>query len=194
MTLNQVIRIFAFIGGIAAITHIGSITYAYIDPTTNVTSFIDMVLFSLIFLGVISSYLVQTKDLGLFGLISFIVLSIGFILIIGLVWANTFVKPVLISLDPTFALDSPDLVPSPLLEGMASSFLTLNIGLLLFGISLLKSSKISRWPGLLFIIAIAANLAPPMDDKAWYFINVSIIWICWKVWTRKATAVSESSD
>ncbi|MBS4196371.1 hypothetical protein [Lederbergia citri] len=191
MTLNQVVRTFAIIGIIAAIANIASITYAYIDPETNVTNIINAFVSGLVFIGLICSYLVQTKELGGFGLISFIVLSIGFILVSGLEWTITFAGPVLESLSPSINFDN---LPSPLIEGMAASFLTFNIGLLLFGISLLKSSKISRWLGFLFIIAIAANFAPPMDDKAWYFINISIIWICWKVWTRKVTAVSESAN
>lgn len=191
--MNQVIRTLALIGIIGAIAHIGSITYGYIDPNTNLTFTVNTVLYALIFLGITSAYLAQAKDLGRFGLFSFIVLSIGFILASGMGWAVAFARPVLVSLDPTFAINSPDVMPSPLIEGMASSFLTLNLGLLLFGFSLLKSSKISRWPGLLLIIAIAANFAPPMDDKAWYFINIAIIWICWKIRTRTAPAVLESS-
>lgn len=191
MPLNQVLRSFALIGIIAAIIHIGSITYAYIHPETNVTNIIDVFVLSLIFIGLICSYLAQTKDLGRFGLISFIVLSIGFILVCGLEWMNAFTRPILESLSPSLNFDN---LPSPLIEGMAASFLTFNLGLLLFGISILKSSKISRWPGLLFIMAIAANFAPPMDDKAWYFINASTVWICWKVWTLKETTGPKSSD
>lgn len=191
MTLNQVVRAFAFTGIIAAIAHIGSITYAYLNPATNVTDIINVFVFSLIFIGLICSYLAQTKDLGRFGFISFIALSVGFILVCGLEWMIAFTKPVLESLSPSLNFDN---LPSPLIEGMATSFLTFNLGLLLFGISLLKSSKISRWPGLLFILGIAANFAPPMDDKAWYFINIAIIWNCWKVWTQKAASLPESSD
>lgn len=185
MTLNQVLRTLAFIGITGAIVHIGSTTYTYFDPESNAVNILDTVLYSLIYLGLIGSYLAQTKDLGRFGFFSFFVLSIGFMFICGLSWTIAFARPVLVSIDPSFAADSPN-QPSPLAEGMASSFLTFNIGLLLFGISLLKSSKISRWPGLLFILGIAANFAPPMDNKAWYFINIAIIWICWRVWTKKA--------
>jgi hypothetical protein len=191
MTLNQVIRVFALIGIIGAIVQIGSITYAYIGHEMHVTNIINALAFSLIFFGLISSYLVQVQNLGRFGLISMIVLFIGFVLVCGLVWTLAFARPVIELLDPSLAANNA-ILPSPLLEGTVFTFLTYNLGMLLYGISNLKSGKIARWAGLLFIIGVISNFITPQDDKALYFFNIAIIWICWKVWARDSIIVSNT--
>ncbi|RKP47885.1 NADH-quinone oxidoreductase subunit A [Cohnella endophytica] len=191
MTLNQVYKAFALLGMIGAIIQIGSITYAYFDTDTTVPRTINTFALIFIIFGIIVSYLVQYKQLGWFGLIGFIVVFIGLLLIVGLSWGEAFARPVIEDLDPSLIAikgsKSPDL-PSPLAEGTVISFFTFNIGLILYSIALLKSSTLARWAGILFLLGLIGNFVPPDDDKGLYFLNAAVLWIGWKVWTRKAEA------
>jgi hypothetical protein len=186
MTLNHVIRAFTLIGILGSIVLTGAITYEYFDSASLTTNIIQVVAFCPVFLGVVSSYLVQAEHLGRFGLFSFVVLTVGFILSSGLSWAVAFVSPVYGELTATNTVQA-TVNQFPILQGMASTFIVLILGMLLYGIVILRSSKIAKWSGLMFLLSVAGALAPPMDDKCIYFFCAGIIWIGVKAWKRDPT-------
>ncbi|WP_239618940.1 hypothetical protein [Cohnella mopanensis] len=195
MTLPQIIRTFTIVGILGSLVLIGGITYEYFDPEPIATNILEAVAMCIVFLGVISSYIVQAEHLGKFGLFSFIVLTVGYILSCGLNWAVAFVSPVYGELTPPNIVESA--IPLfPLYQGMASTFIVLNVGMLLYGIAILRSGKVAKWAGLMFLAAVAGALAPPMDEKCIYFFCAGIIWIGIKGWhwNPAAQTAEPSSD
>ncbi|RKP44496.1 hypothetical protein D7Z26_26670 [Cohnella endophytica] len=194
MALQQIIRAFTLVGILCSIVLLGSITYQYFDPSPIELNIIMIIAFCPLFLGVISSYLVQAEQLGRFGLISFIVLTAGYLLGgVGLNWAVAFVSPVYGELTPAGTVQSAN-PPFPIIQGMASSFILLNLGMLLYGIAILRSSQTAKWSGVMFLLSIVGALAPPMDSKCIYFFCAGIIWIGIKGWNWKPTNQANANE
>lgn len=193
MTLNHVLRAFTLIGILGSIVLTGAITYKYFDSTSITPQIIEAIALCPVFLGVVSSYLVQAKHLGRFGLFSFVVLTVGYILTCGLNWTVAYVSPIYGELTPTNTVQTTD-QQFPIFQGMASTFIVFILGMLLYGIVILRSSKIAKWSGLMFLLTVAGALAPPMDDKCVYFFCAGIIWIGVKAWKRDPTKEAITSN
>ncbi|SEN55920.1 hypothetical protein [Paenibacillus sp. OV219] len=181
MTLKQVIQGFTWIGIIGSLILAGAVTYEYFDSSSIYPNIVEIIAFCLILPGFAASYLVQAERLGRLGFIAFVVLTTGYIFCLGLNWSVAFVSPIYGDLGITNTVNATS-PPYPLFQGMESSFLALNVGLLLYGIALLRSGIFAKWSGILFLLSIPAGLAPPIDDKNTYFFSAAMIWILLASW------------
>jgi hypothetical protein len=101
-------------------------------------------------------YLRQRQPSGLFGLVSYLIHSFGMTLVTGLVFAQVFV---LAALDPALVAS---LMAGPTGIAALSSFAIFILGVILFGISLLRANVFPKWAAVLYILGfllVAAGLS-----------------------------------
>jgi hypothetical protein len=158
MTVNQVVRTSAMLGIIgsilAVVNLIGRLTLGmdYANNALNLTFvYLDNLSMSLMIIGLIATYFIQNQDLGTYGLFSFVLALIGAMWVQGYS-ALGFATPVIKDLNSSWDIvDFPN-YPFPLLQGILSITILAGVGIILYGLSLLLHSKISRWPGVVLII------------------------------------------
>jgi hypothetical protein len=147
---------------------------------------------ALILFGIVATYLILAPELGRFGLISFIVAFLGITWITCMIWGLAFFGPVLHDLDPTLTADKsfPD-IQSPLNGGLLSAVFLLGIGMILYGLSILISSKSSRLSGLLLILGsiVSFIMVNDIDTAGPILQSIAIIWICSKALQSNFAAI-----
>ncbi len=112
-------------------------------------SAISLVAGTLVILGLVCVYARRAEAKGTFGLVSFLVAFFGLVLAQGFVWDTSFTVP-------SIAIAAPELLgsypPGPFAFGAALSLALANLGLLLFGVAILRDGFYPRTAATLLII------------------------------------------
>lgn len=154
--------------------------------------------------GITGMYLSQVRRNGVLGLIGYIVLALGYLLIACMTYALAFVVPHVVGTDPAYVDDviaqvtggSPagDIgLLSVVLPVQDVSFLA---GGLVFGIALFRAGVLSRWATVLLaaggVITILLAVMPDSFYRLLAFPHgIAMIWLGCSLW---ATARSTSAD
>jgi hypothetical protein len=126
--------------------------------------------------GITGMYLRQVRQMGLLGLLGFLLLSSGYVLILGTSLIAGYVLPSLADTDPAYVdavlaaaaggMPSSDigaLHPTLLVEGFA--YLA---GGLVFGIALFRARVLARWAAVLLAVGAVLSVAlPVLSDSAY---------------------------
>ena len=110
---------------------------------------ISLVAGTLVLLGLICLYARRSEETGTFGLIAFLVAFFGLVLAQGVVWDTVFTAP-------SIAIAAPELLesrpPGLYMFGAALSLALPNLGLLLFGVAVLRDGFYPRPAAALLIV------------------------------------------
>ncbi len=113
---------------------------------------LSLVAGTLVMLGLICLYAHRSEDIGTFGLIAFLVAFFGLVLAQGIVWDTSFTVP-------SIAVAAPELLgshpPGLYAFGAALSLALPNLGLLLFGVAVLRDRFYPRPAGMLLVVGAA---------------------------------------
>ncbi|HWM01528.1 MAG TPA: hypothetical protein VNP92_04250 [Actinophytocola sp.] len=142
--------------------------------TTNewaVRNSLKVVMAALALAGIAGMYLSQVRKTGLLGLLGYLVLSTGYLIMLSVAFVSAYVLPSLADAAPTYVSDV-------LAAASASGDVTGDIGLmatalllsgityvaggLIFGIALFRAGVLARWAAALLAVATVASLAIPL--------------------------------
>lgn len=165
--LVNALALFSVLGGLLIIL---TQVWFYVTPDSIYATYLDQVGYIFVLLGAIGLYFGQFKNLGTFGLFSFIFLIIGLSLWLGVKWYQSFLIEDLLAFDSK-VLDS---LPTGFIGHMLSVYLLL-IGVLLYGIA--NAWKGVRWAGWLLIIAAVAELIPFGTYVAQLIAGIGFAWL-----------------
>ncbi|MGM0901052.1 MAG: hypothetical protein ACQEXB_08110 [Bacillota bacterium] len=125
-------------------------------------------------LGLVGLYLLQAKETGVFGFISFFLFFVALALVVGVEWMATFVMPVIENIAPEMLESEP---PSPIREGYMITFMLLSISAVLFGILSVIKGVLARIPSLILAVAAIIDLLPIGIPLSLFLFGLSFAWL-----------------
>jgi hypothetical protein len=159
----------------------------YIDPVSFIATYFDHMGWFFITLGIVGLYLVQYRESGGLGFISFLLLSIGMFHWLGYKWFLTYAAPDLRKIVPEL-LDSG---LQSVLYGIELSNYILQVGFFLFAVISLFKGILSRWGLSLLLIGSALAFNTQMEADVLYsplipqvMIGLAFVWIGFSMFTR----------
>jgi len=187
---------------LAGLTFIGvQIGHPHLDVTSvdtvewTVRNTAKAVFAALGLVGITGMYLRQVRQMGVLGLLGFLLLSSGYVLILGTSLIAGYVLPSLADTDPAYVdavlataaggMPSSDigaLHPALLVEGFA--YLA---GGLLFGIALFRARVLARWAAVLLAVGAVLSVAlPVLSDSAYRLLAyphaVALVGLGYSLW------------
>ena len=193
------------------------IKHPHLDATTIQTTemavrdTVKVVMAALALVGIAGMYLSQVRRNGVLGLVGYLVLSAGYLLVMGTAFVAAFVMPEVASIDPTYAHHVIDVTTGRTSSAdigalqvviQVQNFAYLAGGLL-FGIALYRARVLARWATVLLaiggVITIALSLMPDAFYRLLAFPNgIAMIglgvslWLSQRSTTRDAVETSPS--
>ncbi len=154
--------------------------------------------------GVAGMYLRQVRQIGVLGLVGYLLLSLGYLLMLC-------VEVIAMTVIPVVAQSSPDYVSGVVAVATNSStsadlglFVPLNLlvgvgyllGGLLFGIALFRAGILARWASALLAVAAVATAAIPLlpmvNQRLFAVPNgIAMIGLGWSLWREQRSPVAE---
>jgi hypothetical protein len=148
-------------------------------------------------------YLSQVRRIGLLGLVGWLLLSLGYLVMLC-------VETIALVVVPTIAQTSPEYVEGVIAVATNSSstadlglFVVLNMGVavgyllggLLFGIALFRAGVLARWASALLAVAALATLAIPLlpmvNQRLFAVPNgIAMIGLGWSLWREQRSAAA----
>ena len=210
ITSSALIRAAAVAAVVAGVIFIGvQINHPHSDAAAAVTTewavrnSLKIVMAALTLAGITGMYLRQVKQIGLLGLVGYLVFCVGYLTIIGTAFVSAFVLPTIAETDPGYVNN----VLSAATNGSATgdigllqaalnvSGLTFLGGGLIFGIALYRAHVLARWAAALLAIASLLTVTLAVLPDAFYrflaFPNsIAMIGLGYSLWctTRTETA------
>jgi hypothetical protein len=183
-SLFRLFGLCSFIGGFMIVL---SQIWFYIDPVSFIATYFDHMGWFFITLGIVGLYLVQYRESGGLGFISFLLLSIGMFHWLGYKWFLTYAAPDLRKIVPEL-LDSG---LQSVLYGIELSNYILQVGFFLFAVISLFKGILSRWGLSLLLIGSALAFNTQMEADVLYsplipqvMIGLAFVWIGFSMFTR----------
>jgi hypothetical protein len=126
--------------------------------------------------GITGMYLRQVKEVGLLGLVGYVIFSAGYLSIIGISFVSTFVLPSIAASDPGYVDDLLAAATNRSSTGdiglmqtaLAASGITFLSGGLVFGIALYRARVLARWASALLAVASVLTVALTVLPDAFY--------------------------
>lgn len=161
---------------------------------------------ALVLAGLTGMYLRQVKQIGVLGLLGYVVFSVGYLLILSTTLVSAYVLPSLADTDPGYVND----VLAAASNGTASGDIGLLgtvlrvqgiaylAGGLVFGIALFRARVLARWAAVLLAVSGLASVALAVMPDAFYrflaFPNaIAMIALGYSLWRSTRTVASPSA-
>lgn len=146
-----------------------------------------MIAVILLTLGLFALFARQTQKMGTFGVIAFIIATMGTMLIFGFAWTLTFTFPAMAESVPEF-LDVHAAAPS---TGVVLTLFLVTIGWFLFGIASLQAKILpgaASWVVIVgsFMALVLNIMGLPMS---WLVFDAGVIWMGWWLWNERTTSM-----
>jgi len=159
--------------------------------------------------GITGMYLSQVRRNGVLGLVGYLVLSAGYLLIMGTAYVAAFVMPTVAASNPSYANDVIHVAitggsPAGDIGALATVAHVQGIaylaGGLLFGIALFRARVLARWAAVLLAVGGAVSAALSVMPDAFYRLlafpnGIAMIGLGVSLWLsqRKASSVQASA-
>jgi hypothetical protein len=205
-TLTRAAGLAAVAGGLLFIAvqfkhpHLDAAFTTTTEYAVRETMKIFMAVLSLI--GITGIYLRQVKQMGVLGLIGYLVFGAGFLTLLSVQMIGVFVLPDLAASQPGYVNDVFAVATSGTPIGDVSRMQTLSmisisyiVGGTLFGIALFRAGILARWASVLLTVGAVATLATsllPMVAQRLFAIPVSValIGLGYSLWREQRTAAA----
>ena len=140
----------------------------------------------LLMLGLVALFARQSQNMRAFGVVAFVIASIGTMLIFGFAWALLFVFPAMAKAVPTF-LDKLANEPG---SGLVITLFLVTIGWFLFGLASLRAKVLPA--GSAWTVMVGAFMALVLNTMqlpfSWVIFDVGVIWMGWWLWSERVTS------
>ncbi len=201
--LTRAAGLSAIVGGLLFIAV--QIKHPHLDATfVNTTEYavretakIFMAVFSLI--GITGMYLRQVRQIGVLGLIGFVVLGVGYLTLLGVQLVALFVLPDLAVGQPGYVNDVLAVAISRAPIGDVGGIQTLSrigatyiVGGVIFGIALYRANVLARWAAVLLSVGAMATVAtavlPELTQRLFAIpVSVALIGLGYSLWREQRT-------
>ena len=183
ITSSALIRAAAVAAVVAGVIFIGvQINHPHSDAATAVTTewavrnSPKIVMAALALAGFTGMYLRQVKEIGLLGLVGYVVFCVGYLTIIGTAFVSAFVLPSIAEADPGYVDDVLGAATSGGAAGdigllqlaLTVSGLTFLGGGLIFGVALYRARVLARWSAALLAVASLLTVTLAVLPDAFY--------------------------
>jgi hypothetical protein len=170
--------------------------------TTNVLvrDCLKVLMAALALVGIAGMYLSQVRKMGVLGLVGYALLSVGYLLIMGTVFAAAFVLPSIAESNPAYVNDATAVATGGhavgdiglLQQVIAVQGVTYLLGGLVFGIALYRSRVLPRWAAALLavggIVSAALSVMPDAFYRLLAFPNgIAMIALGYSLWLSTRT-------
>ena len=167
---------------------------------------LKVVMCALSLAGIAGLYLSQVRRNGALGLIGWLVLSAGYLMMLGTTFAATFILPAVAALEPGYVNDAIDVVKGDAPAGDVGAFATVVqlqgfaylIGGLVLGIALFRAGVLARWASALLAVGGLVSAALTFMPDAFYRLiafpnGIAMIGLGVSLWlvTRRAEPAVE---
>jgi hypothetical protein len=157
--------------------------------------------------GITGMYLRQVKQIGLLGLVGYLIFGSGYLTIIGVAFVSAFVLPSIAETNPGYVNDVLAAATNGSATGdiglmqsaLAVSGITFLVGGLVFGIALYRARVLARWAAALLAVASVLTVTLAVLPDAFYrflaFPNsIAMIGLGYSLWltTRTETTMLPS--
>jgi hypothetical protein len=149
--------------------------------------------------GITGIYLRQVRQVGVLGLIGYLLLGVGYVTILNIQVIAVFVLPDLAASQPGYVSDALAVAHSGRPVGDVSRFQTLNniaityiAGGVIFGIALFRAGILARWAAALMVIGAVATIAtfqlPELTQRLFAIpAAVALIGLGYSLWREQRT-------
>jgi hypothetical protein len=151
--------------------------------------------------GITGMYLSQVRRNGVLGLVGFLVLAVGYLLIMSSTYASGYVFPHIADTDPAYVRDFIAAAEGDTPAGNLGALGTLIqiqgfaylIGGLLFGIALYRARVLARWAAALLALGGLASVVLSLMPDAFYRLlafpnGIAMIGLGYSLWRERRTS------
>lgn len=175
--------------------------HPHLDVTTVATTqvvvrgTVKVLMAALALAGITGLYVSQVRRNGLLGLIGYVLLSAGYVLVAGTAFVQAFVLPQLVHTAPTYVDDVLKAAASRPMDGdIGALAIVLKLqgaawllGGLLFGIALVRAGVLARWASVLLaaggVVTALLSVMPDAFYRLLAFPNgIALIGLGWSLW------------
>lgn len=157
-------------------------------------------------IGITGMYLSQTKKAGVLGLVGYLILGAGFLIMLTVQVVGVVVLPVLAQTAPGYVSDVLAVAGGGKAVGDIGAMLTLSLlgsltylaGGLVFGIALFRANVLARWASALLasatILTMAIPLLPWLNPRLFAVpTGVALIGLGYSLWRQQRTQVAAAT-
>lgn len=170
---------------------------------------LKVVMCALALAGIAGLYLSQVRRNGVLGLVGWLVLSVGYLMMLGTTFAASFVLPTVAALEPAYVNDAIDVIKGDAPTGDVGAFSTVIqiqglaylAGGMLLGIALFRAGVQARWASALLAVGgLLSAILTFMPDALYRLIafpnGIAMIGLGGSLWlvTRRAPPVVAPTD
>lgn len=162
---------------------------------------------ALALVGITGMYLRQVRQMGVLGLIGYLLFSTGYLLIMGTVFAAATILPSIAEANPSFVDDVTAVATGGsatgdiglLQQAIQLQGLGYLAGGLLFGIALFRAGILARWAAALLavggVVTVALSVMPDAFYRLLAFPNgIALIGLGWSLWTTTRPTYDDTAD
>jgi hypothetical protein len=214
ITHTALIRAAAVAAVAAGVIFIGvQINHPHSDATAAVTTewavrnSLKIMMAALALAGITGMYLRQVKQIGLLGLIGYLVFGAGYLILVGVTFISAFVLPSIAESNPGYVNDVLAAATNGSAVGdiglvqavLAVSGITFLGGGLIFGVALYRARVLARWASALLAIASVLTVTLAVLPDAFYrflaFPNsIAMIGLGYSLWLSTRTETTLPTD
>jgi hypothetical protein len=156
--------------------------------------------------GITGMYLSQVRRNGSLGLIGYLILSVGYLLIMSTTFVTAYVLPSIAETDPAYVKDviaaSTGETATGDIGGLGTAIQIQGFaylaGGLLFGIALYRAGVLARWAAVLLAVGGLASVVLSMMPDAFYRLlalpnAIAMIGLGYSLWREKRGVIPESA-
>jgi hypothetical protein len=152
----------------------------------------------LLLLALVGFYARQAAVAGGLGLVGFLVAFLGTAMFAGTGWSNAFTPPVVARTNPTLLVGFP---PSPLGEAVLYTAVLFAVGLILFGITVIRAGVLPRTGGWLLVIGgVLSRIMPIVHERFDIYLpldslvtSCGLILLGYALWSIRTGTVTEAA-
>jgi len=183
ITANRLIQAAGVCAAVAGAIFIGvNINHPHMDvasiTTTDVVirNSLKVLMCALALAGIAGMYLSQVRRNGVLGLVGYLLLATGYLLIMSTTFVSAYVLPAIADPDPTYVKDVIAAATGGTATGDIGALTTVNqvqgfaylAGGLLFGIALFRARVLARWAAVLLAVGGVVSAALSVMPDAFY--------------------------
>jgi hypothetical protein len=211
MTTDKLTRAAGICAVVAGAIFIGvQIGHPHMDTTSITTTEVvvrnslKILMAALALAGITGMYLSQVRRNGSLGLIGYVVLGTGYLLIMSTTFATAYVLPSIAETDPSYVKDviaaatgdSPTGDIGALGTAIQIQGFAYLAGGLLFGIALYRAGVLARWAAVLLAVGGVASVVLSMMPDAFYRLlafpnGIAMIGLGYSLWREKHIVIPE---
>jgi hypothetical protein len=153
----------------------------------------------LLLLALVGFYARQAAVAGGLGLVGFLVAFLGTAMFAGTGWSNAFTPPLVARTNPSLLLSFPP--PSPLGEAVLYSAVLFAVGLIFFGITVIRAGVLPRTGGWLLVIGgVLSRIMPILQQRADIYLpldswvtSLALILLGYALWSARPGTPTETA-